>query len=93
MMNDNMMNESNRNDDYLPREVRKDRDYICNRLRLFNYLFKKDILPKETREDYFNPRFKVWIYEPTDELCDAVFEYYNREFYHDYYETKKNTNK
>lgn len=73
---------------YKPREVDPNKDYICNRLRLYNYLFKKGIFPKEVREDYLNPLYRVWVYEPTEELRTAVYEYYDMPYYHKFYQSK-----
>lgn len=51
--------------------------YVCRRMRLLQYLKKRGFLPFETRPDSFNPRYRVWIFEPTKELLDCVDSYYN----------------
>ena len=53
--------------------------YVCKKLRLCVFLMQKGFTYLEEREDKFNPKFKVWIFEQSPELRVAIEEYYNRE--------------
>lgn len=48
---------------------------IVKRLRQYNFLVKKGILPVETLADKDNPKFNVWLFERTDEFYNALEDY------------------
>ena len=48
---------------------------IVKRLRQYNFLVKKGILPIETLADKDNPKFNVWLFERTDEFYNALEDY------------------
>lgn len=53
--------------------------YVCKKLRLCVYLIQNGFSYLEEREDKFNPKFKIWIFENTPELRVSIEKYYNRD--------------
>lgn len=49
---------------------------VVKRIRVVNYLSKHNIYPVYHRADYDNPKYKVFIYERTDELENLINQYY-----------------
>lgn len=50
--------------------------YVCRRMRLCSFLLEKGFKYLSTREDKYNPNYKVWLFENTLELRIAIEEYY-----------------
>lgn len=55
--------------------------YVCRKLRLCSYLLKAGFHYVEEREDRWNPKFRVWIFEMSPELMNVVNEYYASDFF------------
>lgn len=51
--------------------------YICTRLKLLDFLQKKGFEVLETIPDAKNPRYRCWIFIRSNQLLDAVAEYYS----------------
>lgn len=54
------------------------KDYVCKRIRLYNYLSERGVYPIEHKVDKDNPKFYVWFYKSTEELGKLINSYYNR---------------
>lgn len=52
------------------------RPYVVKRLRLLTYLREKGFTELYNRADYDNPKYKVWIFDYTDELKSAIDKFY-----------------
>jgi hypothetical protein len=51
--------------------------FVCKRMRLCRYLAKKKGFKIEkVRPDRVNPLYNVWLFKYSEELEDAVKEYY-----------------
>ena len=51
--------------------------FVCERLRLCNYLIERGFYPVQTMPDRRNPRFSVFLFEETPELTAAVVQYFS----------------
>ena len=51
--------------------------YVCRKIRLCTYLLGKGFEYLEIRQDVFFPDRKVWIFEETPALRNAIEEYYS----------------
>lgn len=49
---------------------------VVKRIKLANYLHEHGIDFEYSRVDYKNPKYKVFIYERTDELDKLIEQYY-----------------
>lgn len=52
--------------------------YVCKRLRMLSWLRSKGFMPYETIPDYQNPKYNCWLFKASDELLEAVNEYFNK---------------
>lgn len=50
--------------------------YVCRKLRIYIYLTERGFKPYRTVPDMRDPNRLVWLYEDSDEIRDAVEEYY-----------------
>ncbi len=50
--------------------------YYCKRLRLLDYLISKGFRAVGTMPDVRNPNYRVWKFENTPELEQALAEYF-----------------
>lgn len=50
--------------------------YVCKRMRLCRYLLNKGFEFLKIRPDRVNPKYNVWIFKYSDELYQAVTDYY-----------------
>lgn len=50
--------------------------YVCKRMRMYTFLTKKGFEPYKTCVDKFNCNRLVWLYDDSDELQQAITEYY-----------------
>lgn len=50
--------------------------YYCKRLRLLDYLISKGFRAVGTIPDTNNPRYKVWRFENSPELEQALADYF-----------------
>lgn len=66
--------------------------YVCSKLRLCSYLLSRGFHYISEREDRYNPKFKVWLFEMTPELRAAVNDYYNSDYFKAYNKEKENQN-
>ena len=51
--------------------------YICRRLKLLDYLQKHGFTVVDTIPDAKNPKYRCWRFVKTQELLNAVDEYYS----------------
>lgn len=51
--------------------------YVCRRIKLYDYLTKRGFRPMFIRADRDDPNRNVWIYEDSIELKCAIEDYYN----------------
>lgn len=51
--------------------------YVCRKIRLCAYLLEKGFEYLVIRQDVFYPDRKVWIFEDTPTLREAIEEYYS----------------
>ena len=51
--------------------------YVCRKIRLCTYLLEKGFKYIEEKPNVFIPSRKVWIFEETPALRDAIEEYYS----------------
>lgn len=51
--------------------------YVCRKIRLCTYLLEKGFEYMEEKPDVFKPNRKVWIFEETPSLRNAIEEYYS----------------
>ena len=49
--------------------------FLCNRLRVLNFLYEKGFRPDREAPDIRNFDKKIWIFPATDKLIDALNEY------------------
>lgn len=49
--------------------------FLCNRLRVLNFLYEKGFRPDREAPDIRNFDKKIWIFKVTDGLIDALNEY------------------
>ena len=64
------------NKDERKRNTMNSEYYICTRLKLLDFLQKKGFEVLETIPDAKNPKYRCWIFARSNELLDAVTEYY-----------------
>lgn len=46
--------------------------FVCSRIRMYDALSAKGIMPKRIQSDKFAPDRVVWIYRITPEFCDEL---------------------
>lgn len=51
--------------------------YVCRKIRLCSYLLKKGFRYEKEDIDVKNPSRKVWLFESSSELREAIEEYYS----------------
>lgn len=51
--------------------------YVCNRLRMAEFLRNQGFLPYKIAPDHNDPKRNVFLYNNTQELCGAVMDYLN----------------
>ena len=51
------------------------KQFLCNRLRLCNYLIDRGFTPSQVLPDSQNPKFNVFLFDETPELSAAVVQY------------------
>lgn len=51
--------------------------YVCKTIRLLTYLIKQDIVLKKVVDDKDNSKYKVFLFEDSDKLRQAL-ELYNK---------------
>lgn len=56
---------------------RNSKYFVCKTIRLCKYLNDKGFHFDKVRPDKVKPYYNVWIYQNTDDLYDAVVEYFN----------------
>jgi hypothetical protein len=52
--------------------------FVCKRMRLCRYLEKNGFLIEKVRPDRINPYYNVWIFRNSEELENAVKDYYKK---------------
>lgn len=50
--------------------------YVCTKMKLYGYLTSMGFRPYRTAPDLYDCNRLVWLYANSDELQDAVSEYY-----------------
>ena len=50
---------------------------VITKIRLCKYLLSKGFVFEETRMDYANPKYVVWVFKNSEDLQNAITEYYN----------------
>ena len=58
--------------------MKKQKTYVCKRLKLMNYLSDNNFYPYKAVRDKLNPMYYVWLYTDSDELQEAITEYYSQ---------------
>lgn len=51
------------------------KSFCCYRLPLYNWLSERGFTPFSVKPDMKNPKFKVWLYDNTEEIRQCVQEY------------------
>ena len=51
--------------------------YVCRKIRLCTYLIEKGFMYLEEKPNVFDPKRKVWVFEETIDLRNAIEEYYS----------------
>jgi hypothetical protein len=51
--------------------------YVCKRLRLYTYLHEHGFIELFVRPDKFNPHYYVWIFRNSEELQNAIKDFYS----------------
>lgn len=51
-------------------------NFVCRKIKLYNYLSFHGFQPWTTQTDKFNCKRLIWVYRITDELKQAIDNYY-----------------
>lgn len=51
--------------------------FYCTRPRIYALLVEAGYTPINTMPNYYNPKFKVWMFERTKEVQQIVDDFYN----------------
>lgn len=58
--------------------MKEQKTYVCKKMRLMNYLSDKDFYPYRITRDKFNPKYYIWLYTDSEELREAIEDYYSQ---------------